>query len=71
LPAAMNNTIAEGEAWFYCKTNAGKDKRIPVRIEHGQYSFDRSTFSKDSYELKLQLVAGGKKFFFTDFITIR
>jgi hypothetical protein len=70
LPVAMNNAIAEGEAWFYCKTNAGKDKRIPVRIENGKYIFDKATFAKDAYELKLQLVAGGKKFYFTDFITI-
>jgi hypothetical protein len=71
LPLAMQDAIAEGEAWFYCKTNAVNDKRIPLKIENGKYIFDKSSFPKASYELKLQLVAGGKKFFFTDFITIR
>jgi hypothetical protein len=71
LPPAMRSLNAEGEAWFYCKTQASKDKRLPITIENGSYVFDKSIFSRDSYELKLQLTAGGKKYYFTDYLSIR
>lgn len=71
LPESLTDTMVEGEAWFYCKTNAERDQRIPVKMKNGQFTFDRSKFAKDSYELKLQLDAGNKKYYFEDFISIQ
>jgi hypothetical protein len=71
LPASLQDKIAEGDAWFYCKTNAAKDIRVPVKIEGGFYSIDRSVFAKDSYELKLQLTAEGKKYYYLQPIIIQ
>jgi len=65
LPSALQHKLAEGEAWFYCKTNASNDKRIPVKTEDGWYSFDRTSFVKQNYELKLQLLIEGKKYYYT------
>jgi hypothetical protein len=71
LPVLLRNTIVEGEAWFYCKTNAERDRRMPVKIKNGQFIFDKSKFQKDSYELKLQLNTCNKKYYFEKFITIQ
>lgn len=64
LPVSLQDKVAEGEAWFYCKTNAAKDKKLAVKIENGSYTFDKSAFSKDVYELKLQLNIDGKKYYY-------
>ena len=71
LPASLQSSVAEGEAWFYCKTDAVKDKRMPVKIEDGVYSFDRSSFAKGSYQLKLQLTSEGKQYYYKEYITIQ
>ncbi|HEX6915489.1 MAG TPA: FixH family protein [Chitinophagaceae bacterium] len=71
LPETLTDTVAEGEAWFYCRTDAGKDRRLPVRIEDGKYSFDRSLFLKDRYELKLQFIAAGKPYYYTQLLVIQ
>lgn len=71
LPEALSTLIAEADAWFYCKTNAAKDQRFKIQIENGRYVFDKAKFMSDSYELKLQLTAGGKQYYFSDFITVQ
>lgn len=65
LPASLQNKQAEGEAWFYCKTNAAHDKKILFKTGNGTYSFSRSTFVKQNYELKLQLIVEGKKYYYS------
>lgn len=71
LPASLQSSISEGEAWFYCKTDAVKDQRLPVKIEDGIYSFDKSVFAKGTYELKLQLTNKGKQYYYREFITVQ
>lgn len=70
LPASLSEGLAEGEAWFYCKTDAKKDRRLPVRIEEGRYSFDKDSFAKANYELKLQLLVKGQPYYYKEFITV-
>lgn len=65
LPLSLSSYTAEGEAWFYCKTDASRDRRIPVKIRNGKYCFNVSKFDKDSYELKLQFTCDGKKYYYT------
>lgn len=71
LPAPLAANVAEGEAWFYCKTDAAKDRRIPVKIEDGRYSFDKTSLAKGNFELKLQLVSAGEQYYYREFITVR
>lgn len=71
LPASLQNRTAEGEAWFYCKTNAQHDRRIPVTFSNGSHSFDKASFVKDNFELKLQLTVDGKKYYYLQPVTIR
>ena len=71
LPVSLKSSIAEGEAWFYCKTDAAKDKRMLVTIEDGVYSFDKSSFAKGSYQLKLQLTSNEKQYYYKENITIQ
>jgi hypothetical protein len=71
LPETLQTLVADADAWFYCKTNAAKDQRFKIQIENGKYVFDKSKFMSDSYELKLQLIAGGKQYYFSDLITVQ
>ncbi len=64
LPASLQTSQLKGEAWFYCKTNAKHDMRMPVQIENGSFVIDKKSFSKDSYELKLQLSVKNKQYYF-------
>ena len=70
LPASLQNHTAEGEAWFYCKTEAQNDKRIPVTVTNGVYTFDKALFVKENYELKLQLIIDGRKYYYLQPISI-
>ncbi len=71
LPASLSAVIADADAWFYCKTNAAKDQRFKIRIENGVYIFDKSKFLNDNYELKLQLSAGEKQYYYSEFISVK
>jgi hypothetical protein len=71
LPTSLQTSISEGEAWFYCKTDAAKDQRLPIKIEDGIYSFDKSVFAKSTYELKLQLTNNSKQYYYKEFITVQ
>ncbi len=71
LPPSLTTIIADADAWFYCKTNAAKDQRFKIRIENGAYIFDKAKFLKDNYELKLQLSAGEKQYYYSEFITVK
>jgi hypothetical protein len=71
LPATLQNAAVEGEAWFYCKTNASHDKRFSLKMDSGTQTFNTGDFEKDSYELKLQFTSGGSQYFYNGFITVR
>lgn len=71
LPESLRLSTSHGEAWFYCKTDAAKDLRIPVTIEDGRYSFDKTSLSKGSYQLKLQLTNGEKQYYYKEYITVQ
>jgi len=71
LPESLSTSTAEGDAWFYCKTDAAKDLRMPVKIEDGQYSFDKASLAKGSYQLKLQLISNEKQYYYKEYITVQ
>lgn len=71
LPQSLAATVADADAWFYCKTNAAHDQRSQVKIENGAHHFDASHFAKDSYELKLQFTSGGKQYYYSSPVIIQ
>jgi len=71
LPESLSTSTAEGDAWFYCKTDAAKDLRMPVKIEDGQYTFDKASLAKGSYQLKLQLISNEKQYYYKEYITVQ
>jgi hypothetical protein len=71
LPVSLRSSTAEGDAWFYCKTDATQDLRLPVKIEDGKYSFDKTSLKKGSYQLKLQLTSGEKQYYYKEYITVQ
>lgn len=71
LPIILQNKTAEGQAWFYCKTNADQDKRIALTIQDGKYIFDKALLAKETYELKLQLTVEDKQYYYLQPITIQ
>lgn len=71
LPVSLRSSTAEADAWFYCKTDATKDLRLTITIEEGQYSFDKASLAKGSYQLKLQLTSDGKQYYYKEYITVQ
>ena len=64
LPDEMKGTKVEGEAWFYCKTDAEKDRKIPLAIdENGEQRILKKTFIKGTYELKLNWQTPANKYY--------
>ena len=64
LPNEMKGLKVEGEAWFYCKTNAALDKRIALDLnENAQQVVEKTAMAKAIYTLKLSWKAGGKQYY--------
>jgi len=64
LPDEMKGMIIKGEAWFYCKTAAIKDLRLPLLTdEEGKQRIERKKLPADKYLLKLSWEASGKKYY--------
>ena len=71
LPDTLTEKSIPAQAWFYCKTDATKDKKLQINIQDGQYLFAADSFAKDNYELKLQFTVSGKKYYYTAPINIQ
>ncbi len=64
LPAEMKGMAVSGEAWFYCKTDAIKDRRIPLSVdENGRQLIMKKTLVKGNYELKLNWETASEKYY--------
>jgi hypothetical protein len=71
LPASLHNSANTANAWFYCKTNAASDKKLSVVFTDGTAAINTGNFAKESYELKLQLTADNKPYYFTQPLDLR
>lgn len=71
LPASLHDTDLQADAWFYCKVNSEFDQRSVIHVVNGRYSFSRKLFAAAAYELKLQLTAAGKKYYYTKNLSLR
>lgn len=64
FPEEVKNLPIEGEAWFYCKTNADKDKKLPIKLNsEGKFVIEKSNLSKETYSLKITYKAGNTSYF--------
>jgi len=71
FPAALNDQLKKGEAWFYCKTNEADDKKISFQTIDSTILIPKRQLHKASYELKLQWTISGKPFYHTGNIIIQ
>jgi len=55
----------EGEAWFYCKTDATRDRKIPLQIDTAarQVILKKELVKATTYELKLNWQAADQKYY--------
>lgn len=71
LPSEMKGKKIEGEAWFYCKTDAQKDRKITLLVDtSGRQVILKKELAKGSYELKLNWQLGEKKYYTERNITV-
>ncbi len=64
LPTEMKGMAITGEAWFYCKTDAVKDRKIKLAIDaNGRQVIMKKQLTKGPYELKLNWQAGTNKYY--------
>jgi glucan-binding YG repeat protein len=54
LPKELNGNKIIGEAWFYCKTDEGKDKKFPLAVDStGKQMISKNQLLKTAYQVKL------------------
>lgn len=71
LPSEMKRKKVEGEAWFYCKTDALKDRKITLLVDtSGRQVILKKKLAKGAYELKLNWQSGEEKYYTEQNITV-
>ncbi|MFP5042627.1 FixH family protein [Parasediminibacterium sp. JCM 36343] len=64
FPAQLKDKTIKGEAWFYCKTDATKDRKIPLAVNGNlQQSIPFAQLATASYQVKIAWVAGSTKYY--------
>lgn len=64
MPKEMNGLTVKGEIWFYCKTAAAKDLRLPLNVDaEGKQIIARDKLVADKYLMKLSWEAADKKYY--------
>lgn len=70
LPATLKHSADSANAWFYCKTNAAKDRKLLTRFTGGHAAIHTSNFVSGDYELKLQFTAAGRQYYYTKAVNV-
>jgi hypothetical protein len=71
LPVEMQGHSIKGEAWFYCKTDAVNDRRIPLEMDaSGTQLVMKNKLAKGNYELKLNWETGSEKYYSEEKLTV-
>ncbi len=64
FPKEMQGMVIKGEAWFYCKTAADKDIRVPLAPDsEGKQIIERKKLLTEKYLLKISWEAADKKYY--------
>src|SRR4029078_8499329 len=71
LPEEMRNRKLEGEIWFYCSYDSGKDKKFRVNPnDDASQLLPLETISPGTYTVKTSWVANGKNYYSENTLTI-
>ncbi len=71
FPHELKGMDISGEAWFYCETNADKDKLIPVNMKGDTvFNIHAGNIGKGSYTVKVKWQAGNTSYFAEKLITV-
>lgn len=71
LPEEMKNGNPSGNVWFYCPTDARKDKKFDLDTRGtGSQAFDRSQFIPSRYIVKMTWEQDGKPYYMEQHITL-
>lgn len=63
LPKEMNGQAVEGQAWFYCVTNASNDRKLPIEAnDDGLFVVEKTKLAKANYTVKLTWQVGEAKY---------
>lgn len=65
LPSEMKGVKVEGEAWFYCKTDAIRDRKITLQVDTAgrQVILKKQLVKGTAYELKLNWQVAEQKYY--------
>lgn len=64
FPAEMKNKTVSGKMWFYCATDAKKDRTIEVNPDStGLQIIDGNTLAKTNYQVKINWSAGNQNYY--------
>lgn len=72
LPDEMKGVKVAGEAWFYCKTDAVRDRKIALVVDtSGKQLILKNQLTKGTtYELKLNWQAGDQKYYTEQIVNV-
>lgn len=70
LPKEMNGYKIDGNAWFYYKTNAAKDRRQVFSTSDGITSFAKQGLPKGNVLLKLNWTSGNENYYVEKIINL-
>ncbi len=72
LPDEMKGVKVEGEAWFYCKTDAVRDRKIALAVDtSGKQVILKTQLSRGTtYEIKLNWQAGDQKYYTEQIVNV-
>jgi hypothetical protein len=64
MPADMNGKAPAGEVFFYCASDASRDRKIPLKADGtGQQWLDAATLAPGPYRVKITWTAAGVQYF--------
>ncbi|BAV09230.1 FixH protein [Filimonas lacunae] len=64
MPDALKGAMVEGEAWFYRKSNADADCKVPLQInEAGEQVVNKRLLKPGPYLLKMDMKANGTNYY--------
>lgn len=64
LPKEHAGLAIKGDLWFYCPTNAGYDRKMPLQVNpEGQMQISKSALAHAAYRVKITWQSGSEKFY--------
>jgi hypothetical protein len=71
LPDEMKNEKVSGNIWFYCASDAKKDRHIPIELNADAFQeIDKKIFSPGSYTVKFDWTTNNNHYYSEESFTI-